>query len=423
MQVELPYGKTKLKVEVPDEVVVLESRRFPGLADERRAIEAALREPVGCPPLAEWVKRGGRVTIVHTDITRATPNRRLLPPLIDALEAAGAAAQDITLVNALGTHRMQTEAETRELLGDRIVDGYRCLQHDCNNDADLIPLGVTSRGHPVRVNRHYLEADLRILTGFIEPHFFAGFSGGPKGVLPSIAGAESVQTNHGYEMLNHPNATWCVTEGNPVWEEMREAAGMAGPAFLLNVALNREQQISGVFAGDVIQAHRAGCDFVRQTALVPIERLFDVVITTNGGYPLDQNLYQSLKGISAAARAVKPGGTIIQFAACADGVPAHGMYAQLLREAGSPQRALEVIGQPGFAAPDQWQVQLQAQILLKNRVYVYSDGLSDQQICEALYEPCRDPAALLAELQAQQAAPLSVCVMPEGPQTIPVRGS
>ena len=209
-------------------------------------------------PLAAKVKPGDKVVIAHSDITRATPNERILPVLLAELEAAGVARQDITLLNALGTHRQQTEAELRGMLGDRVVDTYRCLQHDAYDDANLVSLGVTSRGHPVRINRHFMEADVRILTGFIEPHFFAGFSGGPKGVLPALAGAESVLTNHGREMIAHPNATWGVIEGNPIWEEMREVAWRVNPTFLLNVTLNARREITGVFAGDLLAAHAAG---------------------------------------------------------------------------------------------------------------------------------------------------------------------
>ena len=185
--------------------------------------------------------------------------------LLAELEAAGVRREDITLLNALGTHRQQTPAELRAMLGDFVVDHYRCLQHDAYDDANLVSLGQTSFGHPVRLNRLLLEADFKILTGFIEPHFFAGFSGGPKGVLPALAGAESVLTNHGYAMIGDPRSTWGVCEGNPIWEEMREMALKVSPTFLLNVTLNVEKQITGVFAGDLLAAHRAGREFVRQT--------------------------------------------------------------------------------------------------------------------------------------------------------------
>ena len=269
------------------------------------------------------------------------------------------------------------------------------------------------------VNKAYTEADIRILTGFIEPHFFAGFSGGPKGVLPSIAGIESVLTNHSYKMIADSKATWGVTEGNPIWEEMREAALLTKPSFLVNVALNRKREISAVFAGEMLAAHREGCDFVRKSAMVKIERPYDIAITTNGGYPLDQNLYQTLKGISAAERAVRPGGAIIIFSACQDGLPDHGMYAQLLREAGTPSRMLEMLSEPDFFAQDQWQTQIQAQILLEHPVYVHSDGLNDQQIREAMYLPCRVFGDTLDQLISKFGPNRRICVIPEGPEVVP----
>jgi lactate racemase len=202
------------------------------------------------------------------------------------------------------------------MLGADIVTNYRCLQHDAEADDQLVSMGVTSTGNSLRLNRRWVEADLRISVGFIEPHFFAGFSGGPKGVLPALSGAESVWTNHGYAVLSHPNATWGVTQGNPVWEEMREAALACGPVFLVNVSMNNQRQITGIFAGDLLSAHAEGCAFVRQHVMVSVDAPYDVVLTTNSGYPLDQNLYQSIKGISAARRILRSGGAILLAAAC-----------------------------------------------------------------------------------------------------------
>lgn len=419
MRVKLSYGRHGLEINVPDSVHVLEPRFVPGLPDEPAALRRALREPIESEPLAAKVKAGDKVVIVHTDITRATPNDRLLPVLLEELEMAGIARQDITLLNGLGTHRPQTEAELRAMLGDFIVDNYRCLQHDCHDDSNLVSLGKTSFGHPVRINRTYLEADVRILTGFIEPHFFAGFSGGPKAIIPSLAGAESVLTNHGTKMIAHPKATWGITEGNPIWEEMREVALLTNPTFLLNVTLNVQREITGVFAGDMLAAHAAGCAFVKENAMVGVDAPYDVVITTNSGYPLDQNLYQSVKGMSAASQIVRDGGTIIIATACEDGLPDHGRYAALLAEAGSPQGILDMLARPGFEAQDQWQVQIQALIQLRADVYVYSDGLTDEQVEKALFLPCRNIEATLAQLQAKYGPEARVCVMPEGPQTIP----
>ena len=343
MQVNLSYGRQGLGINLPASAEVLKTKFIPGLKDEGHAIRQALQQPIGSSPLAAQVKPGDRVTVVHTDITRATPNDRILPVLLDVLLEAGVKAGDITLLNGLGTHRRQTEAELRQMLGDQIVDGFRCLQHDCNDDDSLISLGETSLGNPVRINRHYLESDVRILTGFIEPHFFAGFSGGPKAILPSLAGTESVFNNHGLEMIAHSQAAWGITEGNPIWEEMREVALRTKPTFLLNVALNTNQEITQVFAGDMLAAHAQGCEYVKRNAMVAVDIPYDIVITTNSGYPLDQNLYQSVKGMSAASQIVRQGGAIIIATACEDGLPDHGRYAELLAEAGSPQGIMRMI--------------------------------------------------------------------------------
>jgi nickel-dependent lactate racemase len=263
-----------------------------------------------------------------------------------------------------------------------------------------------------------MEAEVKILTGFIEPHFFAGFSAGPKGVLPSIAGAESVQSNHGYAMIGSPNATWGVTEGNPIWEEMREVALRTNPTFLLNVTLNTDRQITGIFAGDMMKAHAAGIAFVKENSMVRVTAPYDVVITTNGGYPLDQNLYQSIKGVSAAARIIKPGGSIITASACEDGLPNHGGFVNILRQGKTPQDLVDLIARPGFSEPDQWQVQIQAKIQLSNDTYIYSENLSDEDIQLAQYKPCRDIEQLVQDLLVKYGPDARICAMPEGPQTV-----
>ena len=419
MKVDLNYGRQGLEINLPDEVDVLATHFIPGIPDEAEGIRKALQEPISSPPLSTLVEAGDRVIVVHTDITRATPNERILPVLLDDLLSGGIASQDITLLNGLGTHRPQTENELRGMLGDQIVDGYRCLQHDCNDDGNLVSLGETSLGNPVRINRHYMEADVRILTGFIEPHFFAGFSGGPKAILPSLAGTESVFSNHGLEMIAHPQAAWGITTGNPIWEEMSEVALRTDPTFTLNVAINTQQEITAVFAGDMLEAHSLGCAYVKRNAMVAVDASYDIVITTNSGYPLDQNLYQSVKGMSAASQIVREGGAIIIATACEDGLPDHGRYASLLAEAGTPQGILDLISQPGFSVQDQWQVQIQAQIQRRAEVYVYSDGLTDDQIQQALFLPCRDIEATVAHLQERYGPQARICVMPEGPQLIP----
>ena len=418
MQIKLEYGRNGLAVDLPDRCEVVRARFVKGLADEPAAIRHALRQPIQSAPLASKVRPGNRVVIVHSDITRATPNDRILPVLIAELESAGIAPSDITLLNALGTHRPQTQAELCQMLGADVVKKYRCIQHNAEDEANLVSLGKTSRGNAVRINRHFLEADVRILTGFIEPHFFAGFSGGPKGVLPAIAGAESVQSNHGYDMISHPKATWATTAGNPIWEEMREVALRTNPTFLLNVTLNSERQITGVFAGDMVAAHAAGCAFVKEHAMVPVAAPFDVVITTNSGYPLDQNLYQCVKGMSAANRIVREGGSIIVAAACADGLPEPGKFVDILEAAGSPRKMLEILARPGYSQPDQWQIQIQSNVQLRATVYVYSDGLTEAQIKRALLRPSRDIVKTIAGIGKDLGRAPTICVMPEGPQAI-----
>ena len=215
------------------------------------------------------------------------------------------------------------------------------------------------------------------------------------------------------------HAAWGITTGNPIWEEMCEVALRTGPTLLLNVALNVKSQITGVFAGDMLSAHTRGCKFVKENAMVAVNQPYDIVITTNSGYPLDQNLYQSVKGMSAASQIVRQGGAIIIATACEDGLPDHGLYASLLAEAGSPQRIFDLISQPDFSAQDQWQVQIQAQIQLQADVHVYSDGLTDEQINRALFLPCRDIEESVVNLQKKFGLHARICVIPEGPQTIP----
>ncbi|HOA75803.1 MAG TPA: nickel-dependent lactate racemase [Phycisphaerae bacterium] len=417
--VHLAYGKTGLDVKVPEHAVVIEPKFVIGVPDERAAIVEALRNPIGTKPLRELVQPGQTAVIVHTDITRATPNDRLLPPILAELEAAGIRRQDITLLNALGTHRPQTHEELVAMLGADVVANYRCLQHDGNDDANLVQVGTTRFGHDVRVNRQFMEADIRILTGFIEPHFFAGFSGGPKGVLPSIAGAESVLDNHGAKMIGHPKATFGITDGNPIWEEMLEAARMTQPTFIVNVALNRDKRITRVFAGELYAAHQEGCRFVGECSMVPVDEPFDIVITSNSGYPLDLNLYQAVKGMSAAARVVRRGGAIIVAAQCWDGIPEHGPFGKLMRQYKSAAELLAAIESPGFASADQWQAQTLARILLEADVYVRADGLTDEQITQALLKPCKSIEETVASLMARrEGRPTSICVLPEGPVTI-----
>jgi nickel-dependent lactate racemase len=432
MHVQLAYGRMGLQIELPDDaaVTIIEPEFVPGLSDEQVSITKALRSPLGAPPLQELVHAQDTVAVVFSDLTRPMPNDRVLPPLLEELSLAGVPDERVVLINALGTHRPQTEDELRRMLGDSVVDRFRVVQHDAWDEGQMVEVAQNRTGRMVRVNRVYMGASVRILTGFIEPHFFAGFSGGPKAVLPGIADAESILDNHGPAMIAEPEATWTVTEarpeqgrdGNPLWEEMLAVALRTEPTFLLNVTLNQERQITGIFAGDLVAAHRAGTESARQTAMRSLPEAFDVVITSNSGYPLDLNLYQAVKGMSAAAQIVKEGGDIIVAAECWDGIPDHGEYKRLLWEADSAEDLLDRVMSPGFRCHDQWEVQLQAQVQQKARVHVYADGLSNEELRRAHVLPCRSIEETLAEIRLGNPA-ATIAVLPDGPQTVPyVRG-
>ena len=417
MNVHLAYGRGYVPVELPDALTtVIEPSHTPGLPDERGAVLAALEKPIAAPRLRDWLKPGSRVCILFTDITRATPNHHLIPWLLDCL--ADVPREHITLLNTLGTHRPNTRPELEQILTPAVVRNYRVLNHEAGNSATLIPLGTTRDGTPALLNRHFVEADVRIVTGFIEPHFFAGFSGGPKGIMPGVAGLQTVMSNHGAANLTDPNATFGLTKGNPVWEEMRDIALRAGPSFLLNVALNEQRRITGVFAGDLLAAHRAGCEFVKQSAMQQFAAPFDLVVTTNSGYPLDQNLYQGVKGMSAGARVLQPGGTLILACECRHGVPANSSYDQLLRSAASPAEILARLATPGFRHPEQWQAQLQALVQRQARVLLYS-ALPDDVVRAAHLTPCHDIGAAVRALLPAHPNGARIAVLPQGPLTIP----
>ena len=419
MLIKLAYGKTGLPIELDDSlnVTAVEPTFVPALADPEAAVRAALLQPIGSPPLADLVRPGMRVGVVFSDITRPAPNPLMLAAVLEILDAIPGV--EMTLFNALGTHRPNTEAELQGMVGDDIFERRRIVQNNTFDPATQVRVGVTSKGHETWLSAELMACDLKILTGFIEPHLFAGFSGGGKAIMPGMAGQRTVLGNHDAGMVGHPKAIWGVTQGNPIWEEVREVAGQAGRLFLLNVTLNRDKAVTGVFAGDIDQAHAAGCAFVKRSAMVAVPRPFDIVVTTNSGYPLDINLYQSVKGMRAADQIVKPGGTIIIAARCWDGLPDHGLYGKLLRESKSPRELLDRICAPGFLEQDQWQAQIQALIQQKAAIYVRSDGLTDDEIRAALLLPCRLIEETVAELLSKYGRGASICVMPEGPQTIP----
>jgi len=417
MKVDLAYGRGHLQLELPDNrVTVIAPSHNPGLADEKAAVLSALQNPIGTKPLREWIKPTDKICIAFTDITRATPNERIIPWLLEYL--AEFPRENITLLNQLGTHRPNTEAELEKLLTPEVVRNYRVINHEPENPAALKQFGATRDGTPALINKILAEADVRIITGFIEPHFFAGFSGGIKGIMPGCAGLETVMSNHGAKNIGNPKSTFGVTEGNPLWEELRDIALRVGPSFLFNVTLNEERAITGVFAGDILQAHKVGFEFVRKSAMQKVKAPFEIVVTTNSGYPLDLNLYQGVKGMSAGARILDEGGLLILACECSEGVPANSPLDKLLRSASSPEEILTMLSTPGFVRPEQWQAQIQALIQRHAEVLLHS-SLPDEIVRTAFLTPCRDIGRTIRERLEKLGPDARVAVLPQGPLTIP----
>ena len=419
MRISLAYGKEGLVIDLPDEwdVTIVAPRYAVGIADPLAALRQALRVPIGAAPLRDMARASDKVGIVFSDITRPSPSHLILPAILE--ELIHVPREQITLFNALGTHRANSKAELQGMLGSELASTYRIVQNDAFDLSTQVRLGDTSRGHEIWLNREFAECDLKVLTGFIEPHFFAGFSGGGKAVMPGLAGLRTVLGNHDADMIGDPRSTWGETWGNPVWEEVREVALRLDRTFLVNVTLNKDKRITNVFAGSLTAAHEDGCAFVKEMAMVPVVSPFDIVVTTNSGFPLDLNLYQAVKGMSAAAQVVREGGAIVVAAECWDGIPEHGLYGQFLREAGSPQDLLEKIHAPGLLKQDQWQAQIQAQIQLHARVHLFTDHLTSDQIRQAMLHPVRSIEDTVAQFVRDIGPQARICVLPEGPQTIP----
>jgi lactate racemase len=417
-RVKLAYGKSGINLQTEKDwnVTVIEPRFAKGIGNPADAITRALQNPLGSVSLQQLVKPGDIAGIIFNDITRPTPNKLIIETILK--ELTHIPSSSIILFNALGTHRPNTDEELRTMIGSYLVDNFRIVQNDAFDENSLELAGTSSFGHNIWINKELMSCNIKVLTGFIEPHFFAGFSGGGKAIMPGMSGLKTIMDNHDANNISNKNANWGITQKNPVWEEVREVAAMTGASFLVNVTLNRDKEITNVFAGNINMAHDAGIDYVRQTAMVPVKSAFDIVVTTNSGYPLDLNLYQTVKGMSAAAKIVKQGGIIIAAAECWDGLPDHGLFGQLLRESENPAQLLKTICTPGFLKQDQWQAQILSLIQLKADVYLYSDNLNDEQLNIAKIKKCHDIHDLIEDLRKKSGMNISICILPEGPQTI-----
>ncbi|WFB35981.1 nickel-dependent lactate racemase [Kiritimatiellota bacterium B12222] len=414
----IDYGDYPLALNLEGlNATVLEARYPQALRNEAAAFQESAAHPYGGRPLKDRVGADETLAIAIPDITRALPNERLLQWIF--AELAHVPAENITIISGTGTHRANTPAEWEYMVGKEIYSRYRCVDHDGHDAASMVSVGKSTFGYEVKYNREYAAADRRILMGFIEPHFMAGFSGGYKAVFPGVSGVESILHYHNAENIGHAQSTWGITEGNPTQAHVRAGGALLPVDYLVNVTLDRERRITGFFCGDVLEAHAAGCAFCKETAMLACEDAFPIVVTSNSGYPLDQNLYQSVKGMSAASQIVKPGGLILMAARCNDGFPAHGNFRKLLQEHASADEMLATICAPGFRVSDQWQVQVLALILQKARVGLYSE-MDAQAVINAHLQPVTDlRAAIDAELERMGDPYAPVAVLPEGPLTIP----
>ena len=350
--VRIAYGRDGVLVDLPSDATVLAPVELRGLDDAHGDVVAAVAaalEPL--LPLPD-----GPVALVFPDLTRPFPHRVVLPAVLDALARAGVADDRLRLLCATGTHRQATDDEMRDLVGDDLVDRFGVHDHDATDTAAHAQVGLVD-GVPVLIDRAYLDCPTRVVTGFVEPHFFAGYSGGPKAVCPGLAATSTVLEAHSPARIADPAATWTVLDGNPVHEFVRAAVELAPPTLSVDVTINSAREVTAVFAGPLPDAHREACAFVQRTSVIELDEPFDVVVTSNAGNPLDRNLYQAVKGMSAADRVVRDGGLIICAARCGDGVPA-GEFADLLTAARTPR---DLIDSP--SAQDQWQAQVLGRIL------------------------------------------------------------
>ncbi len=378
--VKFPYGRQTLSCNIPDENLlgVLRSRihSYKPIADQQTLVEQAMENPIGSPKLEELVKDKENIVIIASDHTRPVPSKVIMPPMLAAIRRGNPKA-DITILIATGCHRETTVAELTDKFGPEIVAKEKIVIHDCLAADSLVSIGTLPSGGELKINRLAAEADLLLAEGFIEPHFFAGFSGGRKSVLPGIAARDSVMANHCAEFIAHPKARTGILQDNPIHADMLWAAEAAKLAYIVNVVLDEQKQVIYAVAGDAQQAHAAGCAFLQDWCRVA-PKMADIAITTNGGYPLDQNVYQAVKGMTAAEATVKEGGVIIMLAQSGDGHGGEGFYRMLADEPDVEKIYGTILSRGrNETRPDQWQVQIFLRILRRAKVLYLSDMPDD----------------------------------------------
>lgn len=414
-EINLPFGDSFLSVTLPSDNVcsVIEAKHVPGVKDEREAIQKSLRNPIGSDKLLERIHNNDKVLIIITDNTRHCPDHKIVPVLLDELEQK-VPRRNITCIVSLGLHASLSREELVKKLGKRIIKDYKVINH---NPDQVVLLGTTSFGTPVEVNLELTKADFRIGTGFIEPHFFAGFSGGRKSVAPGLSSANAIRKNHSYEMIEHPNAQAGILKGNPIHEDLVEQAKMANLDFIVNVLLNKEKRISHVFAGDPWRAHESGCEVEKGIVGVAVDHRVDIAIVTNGGAPLDLDFYQTCKGIYTASLITRPGGIIIVASSCRNGLGPEA-FKNLHSSNSSPRKVLEMI-RDGHHLGVEWQNQILARIQLDHAIYLLSN-LTDDEVKQMMVTPIRTLEQGLDEAFGILGKKAEIAVIPEGPLILPI---
>ena len=416
MKIELDFGKNNIFAEVPDKNIVniLKMNDSTEIADPIKGVEDAITNPIGSPPLSELAKGKKTACVVICDITRPVPNKTILPPILTTLENSGIKRKDSTILIATGIHRPNLGEELIQLVGEEIAEKYNILNHYAKEKANHTLLGTTSKGTAVILDSTYVNADLKITTGFIEPHLMAGFSGGRKLVCPGIASLETVKIMHSPKVLEQPNAREGIIQGNPFHEEVIEMVKMVGMDFMLNVALDENRQITGIFAGNYLEAHAAGVIYVNGHVRDTVSEPVDIVITTSAGFPLDTTFYQAIKGLTAVLPIIKQGGTIILAAECSEGLGSEE-FSQLVRETKDMDKFMQDIMRDDYFVVDQWQFEEFAKVLRKAEVYLYSAGITDEDKEKMLTTSIDSIEDGIAKTLKKHGESASIAVIPKGP--------
>lgn len=418
MRFSFAFGKTGLELDLPDRFhyLPLEARSASPLPDEQAAIERALDQPIGAPPLRQLARGKKSAAISVCDITRPVPNRRILPPLLARLEEAGIPRREIRVLIATGLHRPANKCEIQEIVGSEIAEIYTVENHNARELAQHRHLGRTSTGTEVYIDERFVAADLHITVGFIEPHLMLGYSGGRKLIAPGLAAQETIKVLHSPRFMRDPRTHEGSIQDNPLHRELLEIAALARHDFMIDVSLTRDRRIAGVFAGHPVEAHRAGVAFVSKVMLEQLPEPVEAVITTSAGYPLDLTFYQAVKGITAAQHIVKPGGRILLLAACEEG-PGAPEFRHMLKTEPSAAAFLDKI-QSALVIVDQWQLEKLGMVTERFDVLYYVPGLPPDYYPTLWGKAYETPQAALAALTEGLPDGSRVALVPEGPYVL-----